>query len=339
MMAFLCSILISIGDLRLDFCHEVEVTNNVIELTNRAVIKLPKKVAFYEDNALKRIDEVIKVGMPVSISLGYDNNLVNEFSGYVALTPRPLVPFEIYCEDEMWQLKRRTVENKSWTNAKLEDILRHIAPAYKLDALSAEIGKFIIGLKGKETAASVLNRLKGDYGISSFFRYAENGNPVLVSGKPYLWPVNNEAPDYTDAVYCIHGKDCNVKGNALNYQREEEKLVKIIAKLIKPDGKTVTAKFTGDAEGSTTTLHYYNISEKELEENAKADWYKLKKNGYSGTVTGFALPVTRPGMKARIIDQKYEFRDESYFIDQVITRFSPANAIERINKIGYRAND
>jgi hypothetical protein len=335
-MAYKCDIEITIGKMTLDFCHEVECVESLTELTNTATIVLPKKVTLVQNNSPKNIDEVVKVGDAVEIKIGYNGTLFTEFVGYVSQSPMPIAPFVIECQDEMWKLKRKSVKNKSWSSASLKDVIAHIAPEYTNDLLDAELGKFIIGLKGQETAAHVLKRLNDDYGLKCFFRLDATNKPILVCAKPYMWALNENAPNLGTATYCLAGKDCNVKGNNLKYARGDERLITVTAKLILATGKTKTAKFKGDDNGETHTLHYYNISESELEKRAREDWQKMKKDGYEGTVTGFGLPLTRAGYKLRIIDQLFEKRDDYFFIDKVEAKFGQ-NGIERINTIGYKA--
>lgn len=335
-MAYKCDIEITIGKIKLDFCHEVVCVESLTELTNTATISLPKKVTLVQNNSQKTIDEVVKVGDNVEVKIGYNGKLYTEFVGYVSQSPQPIAPFVIECQDEMWQLKRKTVASKSWSKTTLKQVIEHIAPEYSNDILEAELGKFIIGLKGVETAAHVLKRLNDDYGLKCFFRLDKNNKPILVCAKPYMWALNQNAPNLGNATYCLAGPNCNVKSNNLKYAKGEERLIKITAKLLQPNGKTKTASFKGDDTGEMHTLQYFNISESELEKRAKEEWQNLKKDGYEGTVTGFGIPVTRVGYKLRIMDQVYEKRDDYFFIDKVETRFDN-NGVSRINTIGYRA--
>ncbi|UVP09466.1 hypothetical protein NXW52_16290 [Bacteroides ovatus] len=63
--------------------------------------------------------ELLSAGDQVKIELGYDSNLYTEFEGYISLIGWG-VPVTIRCEDEMYNLKRKTV-SYSAKNVTLEE--------------------------------------------------------------------------------------------------------------------------------------------------------------------------------------------------------------------------
>jgi hypothetical protein len=79
--------------------------------TDTATIKLPKAIYYYDGNGIlkpvEHLGNFIKVGDKVEIRLGYNRQLFTEFTGYVARSPRINIPYELICEDEMWQLKEK----------------------------------------------------------------------------------------------------------------------------------------------------------------------------------------------------------------------------------------
>lgn len=323
---------IKIGSVELDFVHEVEITSGWTERTDIAIIRLAKSV-FIKKGDLQRqtIDKVIKAGDKVEIRLGYDNNLKLEFKGYVATSPAPKIPLEIYCEDEMYMLKRKAVGTKTFVNADVTTILRHIAPEYTSDVLNSRLGTFIIGKNGIETAAQVLERLESEAGLRSFFRLSQNGSPVLVVGKPHLWGVTEDKPELGEVTYHLQK---NVVDNSLKYVSADDRRIRVDARLVKEDGSTVKAKFSGDVDGEVRTLHYYGITEDQLEKNARADYLRFKRDGFDGDITGFGIPWTQSGQVVRIIDEMYEQRDRRFFIDKVKVTFGQSG-FRRANTIGF----
>ena len=73
-------------------------------LTDSAEIVLPRRIKYFAGKDLK---ELLSAGDQVKIELGYDSNLYTEFEGYISLIGWG-VPVTIRCEDEMYNLKRKT---------------------------------------------------------------------------------------------------------------------------------------------------------------------------------------------------------------------------------------
>ena len=100
-----------------DRINSVTTKSSWKALADTASIKLPNLKRLADG---KRAEDLIHVGDTVVIKLGYDGKLQNEFTGYVS-SIKPTIPLEIICEDEMWQLKRRTV-TQSWRSVKLREV-------------------------------------------------------------------------------------------------------------------------------------------------------------------------------------------------------------------------
>lgn len=324
--------LITIGALQLNFVHELEINSGWTERTDTALIRLPKLVRIKQgDIQTRTIDQVIKPGDPVEIFLGYNGQLRREFKGYVATGPAPRLPLEINCEDEMYQLKRRALKSRTFASATVQQVVDYIAPGYQSEVLNSQLGKFVIGASGTETAAQVLARFESESGLRSFFKYDAEGKPILVVGKPHLWGLSEEKPSLPEVIYHLQR---NVVDNSLRYVTAEDRRIRVDARLLLDDGKFKRAKFTGDVDGEVRTLHYYNISEQELEKNAEADYLRFKRDGFDGDITGFGVPFTESGQVVRIVDEQYERRDRKFFIDKVKVTFGQGG-FRRINTIGF----
>jgi len=329
--------LITIGQLVLNFVHEVEITSGWTERTDIAVIRLPKKIYVKQGDVQRQtIDQVVKTGDRVEIRLGYNGKLRTEFRGYVASSPAPRLPLEITCEDEMFQLKRKQVKSRTFESATVSQLISYIAPGYKTEVLNSQLGKFAIGTHGPETASQILDRLESEAGLRSFFRYDSDGEPVLVVGKPYLWVISEQAPVLPEVIYVLAGKQGNTVGNTLKYVRSEDRRVKVQARLLKDDGKTIKAKFEGDVDGEVRTLHYYAITEEELEKKAREDYQRFKRDGYDGDIVGFGWPHTQSGQIVQVVDTMYEQRKARFFIDRVKVNFG-VSGFRRTNTIGFSA--
>ncbi len=343
-MAFVLNCEVVIGKLEINFAksiqmdsaNSIEIEDTWMKMTNTAVLKIAKRIAVKgeKDFSSKPISEVIKTGDKVTISLGYNGSLKEEFRGYVARSPKPTIPLEIECEDEMWQLKRMSVVSKTIKKCKVSDLVNYIAPGYEYDLLDSELGTFAIGLSGPETAAQVLFRLEKESGLKSFFRIGKRGNPVLVVHKPLLWSISEQAPVIDEVTLDIE-RNLPKDGQNIRYVLGSDKRIKVNAKSIQPDNKQLKAKFIGDEDGETRSLHYYNISQTQLEQNAKDDYNILKQDGLEGELTSFGQPYTESGQVARII-WELQGIDDRYFINRVKKTFD-TGGFRRVNTIGFKA--
>ena len=85
---------IEIGDFVFRSVNEVEITKSVAELVDTAIIKMPTKFRVKSNNDQKFIEECIKPGDKVKITLAYEGKYEGvEFSGFVKKV-NPKIPME-----------------------------------------------------------------------------------------------------------------------------------------------------------------------------------------------------------------------------------------------------
>jgi hypothetical protein len=335
--------LIKIGSLTLDFFSELEIRSDWRLMTDTATIKIPKKVFIRgADLQHQKIADVIKTGDKVVIQLGYNGNLRTEFVGYVGRSPKPSIPIEITCEDEMFKLKRKTINQKVFDNGKVSDLVKYIAPEYEAEVFDSELGTNYSCLNAAVgTPAQALKQLEDVFGLKSFFRLvpdasSENGvKQILVVGRPYSTTDLNSAPVVTYEL-----RD-NTKADSLEYQFAEDRLLQVRGICKVDNGSDLKFDYPADfTEGDTVTVDYYGISQAELERQVKADYIKLKADRYRGDITGFGIPFTRHGMAVNVVDSWYEKRGNVlYFIDSVINKVTVQAGWQRINTLGYKVTD
>lgn len=290
--------------------NSVQIVSSRKNLSNTATIKLA--------NLKGLLEREIKVGDAVVIELGYDGVLNVEFEGYVSKT-NPNIPFEVECEDEMWQLKQRTF-HKSYASVSLKNLLLEMIPGADVQVPDITLSPFRISQDVK-SVFEVLEKLKSEYGIDIFYR-----RKTLVAGLAYsqsLGTVN-------------YSLERNCKGNKLSFKKKEDVKIKVKAINISPDNKRTTYEL-GDTDGETRTLHFYNKKESEIKEIVKSKINLMKYDGYSGSIMAFGIPVVDHGVIARIIDVKYPERETSVYIDEVTTTYDGSNGFKREIELGRSA--
>jgi hypothetical protein len=296
-------------------CNSVRIESGWEMLTDTAVIVLPRNVRDFDKLNVKTI---FKKGDPVEIYLGYDENLVLEFTGFISEVSAD-IPVKIKCDDYMYQLKKHSV-NVAMKNSKLSDLIRAIVPA----GIDYEVADINIAPKRypNTTAAKILEDLQ-DNNIYSYFV-----GKKLIVGKIYT--------DNTTEPVVLNFTQ-NVVDNNLQYKNKEDVIIKIIATSTLPKGRKLKAEF-GDDFGQEQHLSYYNIQLKsELLYLAKLDYEKYKVEGFDGTITIFGMPSVRHGMKAQIISNQYPDRKGLYHIKKVTKEFDDSPKYRQILNLDKKA--
>jgi hypothetical protein len=303
------------GEIVIRKCNSVKIESSWELLTDTAVIVLPRNVRDFDKLNVKQI---FKKGDPVEIYLGYDENLLLEFTGFVSEVSAD-IPVKIKCDDYMYLLKKHSV-NVSMRSTKLEDLIKLILPA----GIEYDVADINIGTKRfpNTTAAKILEELQGN-NIYSYFV-----GKKLVVGKIYT-------DDVPEPV--IFNFSQNVVDNALQYKNKEDVIIKIIATSTLPKGKKLKAEF-GDEFGQEQHLSYYNITlEAELLKLAKADYDKFKVECFDGNITVFGVPSVSHGMKAKIISYQYPDRKGLYYIKKVTKEFDDSPKYRQIIDLDKKA--
>jgi len=310
---------VKIGDIIFNEIHSCEIVQTVVELSDSATLVLPR---MYRDKLGKSVLKNIKVGQVVSIKLGYNDELIEEFTGYVSEIEAD-IPIKIHVDDEMYQFRDNTFI-KSWKEVNLRTVLESIADGMPCICPDLNLGKYSIHFI---SSYRVFMDLKEKFGL---FTYIKNG-------KLYC----NFANDIKDDSLAVHTYEYgrNIKKNDLKYKSAKDSKIKIVAIANLPDGKKLKIEEGSTEQNATTkTLNFGNIDEQELKKLAKAEYSKLVYDGFTGNITGFGQPLTKAGDTLKIIDKLEQDREGEYLIESVKIRWGNAY-FERINTLSYRIPD
>jgi hypothetical protein len=320
---------IIIGALSFNFVTDVEISSTWKQMTDNATIRLPKRLTI-SDN--KKLENIIKVGDAVKIKLGWNWDLHEEFKGWVVRPVAPNIPFEIYCEDNMWLLKKGKLI-KAWKQVYLDDLLEYLlsqlpsrvgAGGSVMDFKTlgkTDLGPFQIN---KATPAKVLDYLKERYGLISYFI-----GDTLYVGKVHTG-------QGSEVVY--HFQENIIKSD-LAFRNKDEVHIKITAESILPDNSklSVTIEDDNSIDAEEHTLTFYNIKDKiSLRNIAEHSMEQFHFDGYRGSFDAFGQPYCRHSDVAVISDNYYPERAGKYYIDRVTTRFGQ-NGFKRTIELGSKA--
>jgi len=290
-----------------------EVESSWKALTDTAKIVMPRNIRILNGD----INTIIKRGSTVSIRMGYNGVMNQEFVGYVARLDTK-TPFTIFCEDQMWQLKQTSFTG-SFKNIALKDLIAFIYPG------SASVIDLVIPAYRIDrcTAAKVLARLKEQYGLVSYFQ-----DQVLHVGFAYDLALKNEV---------IHHFQRNVPedGIDLEYRVPEDYKVRVKGISILPGGKTIeytntdaggeeynTAGKSKKFDGDVITLPpFHNFTKEQLQRVVDNEIKKYKIGGYKGTLKAFGVPFCRHGDIDHYINRLYPDTEGRYFIDKTTVQY------------------
>lgn len=255
-------------------------------LSNTGWIIIPETIKQFEEFG---IDFYLKRGDEIEFYAGYDKPTI-QFKGFVTQVPTGR-PLKIEVEDYMWQLKQTTV-SFSYSEITLQKLLSEIIPGVEVEAMNVTLKS--IRMKRK-TVAFVLNYLKDNFGIYSYFK---KGTRTLVSGNIYS---NNL--DQTPIVFDL---EKNVAQNNLNFINAGDLRVKVKVESLQANGTKIIAE-AGDPEGDEYLDEIPFLTLAEAKEFADRRLQYIKRGGFDGSFDAFALPEVQPGERIEIRSNQHNF--------------------------------
>lgn len=304
---YMCSY-IEVGPYIFRRVHAVKIKSSWKTLGDTAVITLPTiKNLKYTD---------FKIGMPVLIKLGFDDDLYEEFRGYVSHLV-PGTPLVIECMDEIWKLKQQSINNgkgKSWANTNIKEVITYLVPSviFTDPNYNVTMGEFSIRSSVNNVAQALqLIKDKG-YGIVFYFRNTTAG-VKFYAGLAYT---EKNLPEVN-----YHFQKNAWKGS-LEYKTKEDIKVKIIGKRAGKDGKE--KKFSvGDDDGDTIEINYPpSNTDAQIKAAIQVALDARKYTGYRGIFRGTGIPRPVHSASVNLYDDKFPELAGSFFIDSIETNYS-----------------
>ncbi len=316
---------VTIGNLVFTAITNIEIVSTWQKFTDTANIKIPRELYFRENGKIKRlskpIKDVIKPNDEVKIELGYNRQLVTEFEGYVAYTPKATIPYLIECEDEMFQLKQKEVSIHI-EDATLRQILEKAAPGYEIDCPDEVYGDFSMA---SVTPVEIFNELKNRAGIYTFFR-----GKRLVASMMYSDPKLSE-------IVANFKRGVNIIDSNIEHVRPEDVRVKIYYASKQKNG-SILRESIGEVGGNIIRKTIgFGLSKKQLKKWLNTTYESIKSTGgITGDFRSFGFPKVVHGQTIRYVDDIYEETDSLHYVDEIIVRFSPNGGYKRIIKPSKR---
>ncbi|WP_346236157.1 hypothetical protein ABDK00_016880 [Niabella insulamsoli] len=309
---------INIGAYRLGLLDSVEIHKSVDLLADTCIIKLPASVFNYTLN----VEDKINPGDKVKVQLGYDDNLKDEFEGYLRRIDTDDGSLILNCEDDLYLL-RKPVKDKEFKGVGLKDIVQYVL---------------------SETGVALKQNVTLNITYEKFVINAANGYDVLqklqdeTKGNIYIRDgVLNVHPLYTEKHgYVTYSFQQNIESSDLKYRTKEDRRIEVIVENTDAKGKIIEER-AGTTGGEKVTIKAGGMTKEGMKQKAENEHRLRSYNGYEGSITGWLIPYVEPGMSAKVIDEDYPKKDGSYYVTAVTTTVSSSGGVRKI-QLGIRLN-
>ncbi len=274
-----------------------------------------------EYNAALEVEDKIRRGDAVRISLGYDEVGMNdEFVGFVQRIGTDNGTITIECEDDLYafrkELKDAQYENISLSSL-LQKVIAEIGGGYTRTATYSWTYKnFVISCA---TAYDVLKKVQ-----------EESGADIYLEGRT----LHIHAPGEKVGKDVIYDFARNVQKCDLKYCKAEDRKVKVVVKALLPDGKVKEIE-TGATGGTKIEVKCATADEQSMRSRGEAEVKRRSFDGYEGSLTGWLYPNVLPGDSAMLHDDDYDYKDGKYFVKAVTTSFGASGASRKV-ELGFR---
>ncbi|WP_312078353.1 hypothetical protein [Chryseobacterium sp.] len=301
------------GEWTLGILAECEIQKSSKNLADFATITLPE--AHY--NKVLNVQENIKRGDRVKIRLGYDNNLVTEFEGYVKELITNDSSLKIMCEDGLF-LFRNGVKNKQFKPATVSQIANYLIS--EIDSSFKLVCDYDIGYEKftiyQATGFDVLKKIQEETGADIFF---DMKNKEL-----------HIHPAYTrkggEAEYSMQH---NIESSSLEYKLAEDRKVEVTVESVGLDGKIISHT-TGSTGGERVTKKVGRMSKDAIKIIADTEYKNQMRSKYEGSFNAWLIPYVEPSFTLGIYDDDYPYKDGRYYAETVVTNFSENGGVRTV---------
>lgn len=297
---------------RLRLVSSIEIVESVDSLADTATIMLPETVM----NVPLNIENRIKRGSEVLIELGYNNNLKEEFKGYIQDIQQNDGALKIVCEDELFKFRVK-VENKSYKVTKiskvLQDIINQIDPSITLSCdYDFTYEKYTIY---QATGFDILLKIADETRANIYFK-----GKTLHMHPPYK--------EIGGRV--IYDETKNIEKSSLELKKAIDRKFEITIESVGSDGKIKTAK-SGVTGGDSSTIKVVGLSQEEIQKIADSELIKRSADALTGSITTWLIPFVKPTFTAVYRNPDYPYKSGQYYVDKVTTTLSDGGGVRVVN--------
>jgi len=323
----------------LGYFTSFEIEESYEDLTSTARIIFPRKLTMDGKSLFAGNNPIFERGDTVVIEGGYLPNSQVLFTGFINKVSAN-IPVELECEDQAFLLKQtkinypskvglitRSKKGKLLKHPKtipfkvyLDELLDYMLPNIEFKAIdNINLGSF---RSINATPAQVLDKLKSEYGLFSYFI-----DGVLNVGFANDASRTNEEEFEMESV--------GINSDDLEYRIADQIKLKVVAISMMPDNSKIQVE-SGDPDGDTRTLHFYNLNKTDLQKVADKWVKEYKYSGFVGNLETFGEPYVTHGDRAKITSKKLPERNGTYLIKAVKRSCSVTGGYRQFINLGVK---
>lgn len=295
---------------------DLTIKKSVSVIMDTAVLKIPAISRVTGNDALPQSSietaKLFKEGDPVTIELGYNGDLREEFVGFVRRVNLS-TPAELELEGYAYLLRAVRL-TKSYKEVTLKALLADLVAGTAIELSDKIVDTTLKNLSIKNSnGLEVLDYIKSTCCLRVYFI-----GKTLYAGLEETLPLNDKPVQYRLGWNVI-------RDNQLKYHSSDEKiLVRVVRKAKK--GKPQVVYEVGDTGGSIRDLRPANLSDEACKKLADSALELAKRGGYQGKVTAFLKPYCDFAYAIEIDDPKFGERKGRYFVDGIEIKFGKSGA-------------
>lgn len=324
---------ITIGSFSFSGVHEVHIEASIHTAMNTAKIKLPAVAYVNKGAGIKGpviTGDQFKEGDPVTILLGYNGDMKEEFRGFVKSRNKNM-PLEVVCEGYTWLLKRNDVRI-SQQNITLKDLLaaavKGIDSKYTIKVkCDVELVLVNVQLTGCGMDVIALIKQYTDGALTCFFTEPD----VLWCG--YLMDPIAKGKDVFSLGKVSYRPGWNIfRNNTLKRRTIADDPLQVMYSKKQAGGATDSK--TSDAFKKFARTHSRLLNQVKnaaaLKELANEKALSTNYTGYEGAVETFLQPFVTPGYMAQLYDTTLKDSKGVYLVESVETIFGMHGARRKV---------
>jgi len=315
--------------LRFPLVNSIDIKTSKLSFTDTCTIILPQRTR----RVNQKITDLINIGDPILVKLGYFPYLYTEFSGYIAKI-NPDSPMVLICEDQAFQGKISSlgaVYQKDTTYRKL------LTAIYSgtFRTIEANIGTWSINQNA--TLIDVLDELRQKLGALCYWQdgilyvdYELEKDPE----KTVIFDIQKNVPAGSDQLEIQKATDLKTISYGISPQKDGTK-IELYAYYKDAAGSEIIVSENKPA-GTLNKFSIPNVSKATLEDLIKRRLPNLFYTGATGNITTLGAPTFKHGDRAAVYDRRLTDRNGIYDILEVQKIFNTFQGYKQTATLGQK---
>jgi hypothetical protein len=331
MLNLVCDIKIQSKDKKIsfDYVHHIEIKTSRKNLTDTAVVKVPKKM----DWKGRPLTDFITRGDSISVSAGYAEDGMRElFKGFVVSVENGS-PLVIRCENEMWTFKTVTVPPEKIEKFDLKAYIEKYGGVKASVAEGLSFGS--MDITEEMTLAQALDRIMQAYPYTlGYFQDGEfyaalNTKGWEKSATPVVFDPNRNM--ISDSLKYVTGDSERMGVKAVSILRDNSQLVAVSPAAAFDAQKNIKPGWSQRQEFCPQC-----VTQQEVQDYADRRAASWTEDRIEGSFTAFGLPQVCKGDVVELRDAERKERDRKRFMVDAVDFAFGTSGFRQTVTLGYQ---